>query len=254
MTRGLSLCLVAILAAVCFQSVAANAANVTYTYDNAGRLVGADYDGTSITWTYDANGNLLNRTVGPRAGNYALATTIHIPLSQTAAQGLWVAVWAATPAAFIANEILEGSIDSVSVTLSNVQFDWYWIGVYDYGQGSYVTIQWKGVFQGLDTEPLAGTPTASVATNAFGGSAISQSMSFSQFSPSVVDSWYWCGVYQFSSFDWLGISDWVYPSENRIDTGQWQPVTTDGDWYWIGILDYAGLAWINGVYTCTVGY
>ena len=37
---------------------------ITYTYDDAGRLVGADYgDGTGITYTYDEAGNLLQREV-----------------------------------------------------------------------------------------------------------------------------------------------------------------------------------------------
>jgi|Deesub1362A_J573_1020465.scaffolds.fasta_scaffold17696_3 YD repeat-containing protein len=36
--------------------------SITYTYDAAGRLVGADYgEGQVITYTYDANGNLLQR-------------------------------------------------------------------------------------------------------------------------------------------------------------------------------------------------
>jgi len=36
----------------------------SYTYDTAGRLTGVTYDdGSSITYTYDANGNHLSRTV-----------------------------------------------------------------------------------------------------------------------------------------------------------------------------------------------
>ncbi len=45
----------------------ATAGTVTYTYDDAGRLVVADYGNgtqiTRITWTYDKNGNLLKREV-----------------------------------------------------------------------------------------------------------------------------------------------------------------------------------------------
>ena len=37
---------------------------VTYTYDNAGRLVSAAYsNGLVISYTYDAAGNLLTRTI-----------------------------------------------------------------------------------------------------------------------------------------------------------------------------------------------
>ena len=41
---------------------AASAANITYTYDAAGRLTTADYGGgKSIAYTYDNNGNLLQQ-------------------------------------------------------------------------------------------------------------------------------------------------------------------------------------------------
>ena len=43
----------------------ASTATITYTYDAAGRLIGADYgDAKSIAYTYDANGNLLSRQIG----------------------------------------------------------------------------------------------------------------------------------------------------------------------------------------------
>jgi YD repeat-containing protein len=55
----LTLCL--FLAAV---SVYAEQETVTYAYDDAGRLISADYgDGRSITYTYDNAGNLLQRVV-----------------------------------------------------------------------------------------------------------------------------------------------------------------------------------------------
>lgn len=42
---------------------AATTGTVTYTYDEAGRLVGVDYgNGATIAYTYDAGGNLLQRT------------------------------------------------------------------------------------------------------------------------------------------------------------------------------------------------
>ena len=36
---------------------------VTYSYDNAGRLVKADYGALFIVYTYDAAGNLLSREI-----------------------------------------------------------------------------------------------------------------------------------------------------------------------------------------------
>ncbi len=43
----------------------ASAAAISYTYDDAGRLVKADYgEGLAISYSYDANGNLLSRQVG----------------------------------------------------------------------------------------------------------------------------------------------------------------------------------------------
>ena len=45
-------------------AAAAEEETVTYTYDEAGRLIQADYgDGRSITYVYDNAGNLLERTV-----------------------------------------------------------------------------------------------------------------------------------------------------------------------------------------------
>ena len=40
------------------------AGTIEYTYDEAGRLIKADYgDGKTITYTYDNNGNLLERII-----------------------------------------------------------------------------------------------------------------------------------------------------------------------------------------------
>lgn len=43
----------------------ASAVSISYTYDDAGRLIMANYgDGPTISYIYDANGNLLSRQVG----------------------------------------------------------------------------------------------------------------------------------------------------------------------------------------------
>ena len=45
-----------------------SALTANYTYDAAGRLTGAEYDiGSSITYAYDANGNLAQRTANTPA-------------------------------------------------------------------------------------------------------------------------------------------------------------------------------------------
>jgi YD repeat-containing protein len=52
---------------------ALGAATVTYTYDDAGRLINVDYgNGQTITYTYDNAGNMLSRTVAsPASGQTA---------------------------------------------------------------------------------------------------------------------------------------------------------------------------------------
>ena len=54
--------------------VALFAGSIQYTYDNAGRLTGADYGSSwTIEYTYDNNGNLLKRDVQrPTPGQYTL--------------------------------------------------------------------------------------------------------------------------------------------------------------------------------------
>lgn len=57
---------IAILLAAAFTG---HAAHVTYAYDELNRLVRVDYgDGRAIAYTYDKNGNLLNRSVAASAG------------------------------------------------------------------------------------------------------------------------------------------------------------------------------------------
>ena len=49
---------------VLFLTVCCAAETVNYTYDNAGRLTRIDYgSGVSISYSYDAAGNVLNRAV-----------------------------------------------------------------------------------------------------------------------------------------------------------------------------------------------
>jgi len=51
----------------------AQASSIGFTYDNAGRLIGADYgQNRSIAYTYDNNGNLLQRTVQGTTTTYTL--------------------------------------------------------------------------------------------------------------------------------------------------------------------------------------
>jgi YD repeat-containing protein len=58
------------------------AGSITYTYDDAGRLVTADYgNGSAIAYTYDNAGNLLARTVG--LDNISLTITILSPTERT---------------------------------------------------------------------------------------------------------------------------------------------------------------------------
>ena len=61
-----------------FVAVAAFAGTINYTYDDAGRLTGADYgDSKTIGFTYDNNGNLLQRDVQAQTpGQYTLTVEV----------------------------------------------------------------------------------------------------------------------------------------------------------------------------------
>ncbi len=49
---------------LCWILIPISAYEVTYTYDDAGRLTGAQYeDGESISYTYDLTGNLTSKTM-----------------------------------------------------------------------------------------------------------------------------------------------------------------------------------------------
>lgn len=64
--RSVSLGLLWIVLWLTFCSGLSQAGTVTYSYDEAGRLIKATYgDETQITYTYDGAGNLLSRVTGP---------------------------------------------------------------------------------------------------------------------------------------------------------------------------------------------
>ncbi len=66
----------------------ASAVTISYTYDDAGRLIEADYGGgLAISYTYDANGNLLSRQVdGGDTGSLKVTIT---PAGAVAAGAQW---------------------------------------------------------------------------------------------------------------------------------------------------------------------
>ena len=54
-----------------YRSTGSQSTTITYTYDAAGRLIGADYGGdVRITYTYDASGNLLRRRALEAGSSY----------------------------------------------------------------------------------------------------------------------------------------------------------------------------------------
>ena len=54
---------------ICVLAATLSAGAVKYAYDDAGRLTSVDYgDGSSIVYTYDKAGNLLNRTTTAASG------------------------------------------------------------------------------------------------------------------------------------------------------------------------------------------
>ena len=79
-----SACAALFVTLVCtlFLVAPALAGSITYTYDDAGRLLTADYgNGSAIAYTYDNAGNLLARTVG--LDNISLTITILSPTERT---------------------------------------------------------------------------------------------------------------------------------------------------------------------------
>ena len=80
-----------------------SAITITYTYDDAGRLVGADYgESQGITYTYDAAGNLLQREVygmeTPTPTPTATPTVTHTPtpVSTPTSTPVWMPTHTAT--------------------------------------------------------------------------------------------------------------------------------------------------------------
>jgi YD repeat-containing protein len=68
------------------------AGTVDYTYDAAGRLIGADYGGgKSIAWCYDANGNLTQRVTRTSYEGPYLITTIAGPGGYISPTNPWIA-------------------------------------------------------------------------------------------------------------------------------------------------------------------
>ena len=71
-------------------------AGVIYSYDSAGRVIGANYgNGTTISYAYDAAGNLIGRAVSggaQTAGTITSVTTAFAPASSGIAQNTWTVI------------------------------------------------------------------------------------------------------------------------------------------------------------------
>jgi hypothetical protein len=106
------LCVVLFLVAA---SVPAAAVTVTYRYDQVGRLVEVHYGRTlSILYTWDANGNLLQRTVlGPQARKLIradeAADQVDTPKHQLAPTSPPVATGEATAASTVGDAVLSST-------------------------------------------------------------------------------------------------------------------------------------------------
>jgi YD repeat-containing protein len=65
-----------LLSILLFSTRSLLAGTVTYSYDNAGRLITADFgNNRKITYTYDNNGNLLERSISTTIPQYTLTVT-----------------------------------------------------------------------------------------------------------------------------------------------------------------------------------
>ena len=107
-------------------STAAQTRTVTYTYDDAGRLVGVDYgEGNRTNYTYDAAGNLLQREVllsltgveisGPATGLVDIAATFTATVSPITPTLPVTYTWQATDQTVVTHTVHSVS-DSVAFT------------------------------------------------------------------------------------------------------------------------------------------
>jgi YD repeat-containing protein len=82
--------------------IAGSAGQIAFAYDQAGRLVQATYsDGTTITYAYDANGNLTERKVSappPKRPHRRLHASSAAPVPSTGGVGMTSAAAAGRPA------------------------------------------------------------------------------------------------------------------------------------------------------------
>jgi len=87
--------LMTLMVAAAIFSIPASA-GVIYSYDSAGRVIGANYgNGTTIGYTYDAAGNLIGRAVSggaQTAGTITSVTTAFAPASSGIAQNTWTVI------------------------------------------------------------------------------------------------------------------------------------------------------------------
>ena len=106
-----------------------------------------------------------------------------------------------------------------------------------------------------ESDPLVRAPQVIVTPDSLASplTAIgpAQNVTFSGFSPTVAENWEMSAVFSFTTFSWLDITQWVYPYENTVTTGDWYPTTVDGDWHWVGLWDYLQNKFLSGLYIAT---
>jgi YD repeat-containing protein len=116
---------------LCLGHPAADASNITYTYDAAGRIVAADYGaGKSTSYAYDNAGNLLQSStpspglvIGPIVnGQFSIAWPSApggFVLESTPSLG-GVAIW--SPVGVVPTQVVNRNVVTLSVTPTNKFF------------------------------------------------------------------------------------------------------------------------------------
>ncbi|MBW1789367.1 MAG: FG-GAP repeat protein [Deltaproteobacteria bacterium] len=191
-----------------------------------------------------------------QSARYGLDTEIQVPLEVPSTGGISVAVFSTGRNQLIHYEEIPGTVESVSIAVKGAQYDLYWIGVWDLASEDLMYARFTWIVAGeAGSDPLVRAPQVMVTpdnlVSPLAATGPAQNVTFSGFTPTVAENWEMSAIFSFTTFSWLDITQWVYPYENTVTTGDWYPTTVDGDWHWVGLWDYLQNKFLSGLYIAT---